>query len=199
MTASWKEWKNLYVTDMLSKLFSILKSKSRVIAVENGIWVAENFISRQQCDDIIEKIEKSNFKVARQYKEGRHNKETFLEESSVVQLLRTKFKELTASANFPFTVTDFSLPLEFYKYEAGDYIKRHSDAPRESNGRFSKLTLVIYLSDNCQGGETFFEKYNVKINPRSGAALLFEQHLNHEALIVKSGIKYVLRTNCFVD
>ena len=97
------------------------------------------------------------------------------------------------------TITDLSLPLEFYKYEAGDFIKRHSDAPRELNGKYSKLTLVLYLSDNCKGGETFFDKYGLKINPTCGVALLFNQELNHEALIVTEGIKYVLRTNCFLD
>lgn len=184
----------------MNSIFSILKNKKKIINPEEGIWIVEDFISPFQCDEIIDKIEKTNFKVARQYKEGRHNKESFLEEAAIVELLRNKFKEIGASRNSPgFTVTDFSLPLEFYKYETGDFIKRHSDAPRESKGRHSKLTLVLYLSDNCKGGETFFEKYNVKINPKIGAALLFEQQLNHEALIVTEGIKYVLRTNCFLD
>jgi prolyl 4-hydroxylase len=167
---------------------------------EEGIWIIDDFMSRSQCLEIIEKIEKTNFKVARQYKEGRHNKETFLEEASIVQLLREKFKELSGFRNsLPFAVADFSLPLEFYKYETGDFIKRHSDASRESRGRSSKLTLVLYLSDNCSGGETYFDKYNMKVNPKCGAALLFDQQLNHEALIVTAGTKYVLRTNCFLE
>ena len=186
---------------MMNSIFSIFKKgKKKIINLEEGIWIIEDFISRSQCNEIIDKIEKTNFKVARQYKEGRHNKETFLEEASIVELLRNKFKEISASSKPPqFTVTDFSLPLEFYKYETGDFIKRHSDAHRESKGQYSKLTLVLYLSDNCKGGETYFDKYNVKINPKSGAALLFEQELNHEALIVTEGTKYVLRTNCYLD
>ncbi|MGH2646913.1 MAG: 2OG-Fe(II) oxygenase [Ginsengibacter sp.] len=185
---------------MLNTIFSRLRKKKQILQVEEGIWIIEDFISRQQCNDIIDKIEKTNFKVARQYKEGRHNKETFLEESAIVTLLQNKFKEISNSSNPPeFEVTEFSLPLEFYKYEAGDFIKRHSDAPRGLDGRYSKLTLVLYLSDNCNGGETYFEKYNLKVNPKSGNALLFEQQLNHEALIVTSGTKYVLRTNCFLD
>ncbi|HVZ96124.1 MAG TPA: 2OG-Fe(II) oxygenase [Chitinophagaceae bacterium] len=184
---------------MFNKLLFKIKTKKPVIQIEPGIWIAENFISRQQCEDIIDKIEKSNFKIARQYKEGRHNKETFLEESSIAQLMRDRFKEIGWLPDSHFAIKDFSLPLEFYKYEAGDFIKRHSDAPREANGRFSRLTLVLYLSGNCEGGETFFDAYNLKVNPKSGAALLFEQHLNHEALLVKKGTKYVLRTNCFVD
>jgi len=167
---------------------------------EEGIWIIEDFMSRAQCLDIIDKIEKSDFKVARQYTEGRHNKETFLEEASIVQLLKDKFKGLTGfSSPLPFVISDFSLPLEFYKYETGDFIKRHSDASRESRGRTSKLTLVLYLSDNCQGGETYFDKYHMKVNPKCGTALLFDQQLNHEALIVTAGTKYVLRTNCFLD
>jgi len=184
----------------MSNLFSILKSKKKIIHPEKGIWVIEDFISRAQCNDLIDKIESTNFKVARQYKEGRHNKETFLEEAGIVLLLRNKFKEInTSRTSMQFMITDFSLPLEFYKYEKGDFIKRHSDAHREMNGRYSKLTLVLYLSDDCEGGETYFDKYNMKINPKCGTALIFEQQLNHEALMVTEGTKYVLRTNCFVD
>jgi Rps23 Pro-64 3,4-dihydroxylase Tpa1-like proline 4-hydroxylase len=184
----------------MGNLFSILRGKKKIIHPEAGIWVVEDFMSQVQCNDLIDKIEKTNFKVARQYKEGRHNKETFLEEAGIVLLLRTKFKEInTSRTSMQFTITDFSLPLEFYKYETGDFIKRHSDAHRELNGRYSKLTLVLYLSDNCEGGETYFDKYNMKINPKCGTALLFEQQLNHEALIVTKGTKYVLRTNCFLD
>ena len=185
----------------MGSIFSIFKkNKNKIIHLEDGIWIIENFITRFQCNEIINKIEKTNFRVARQYKEGRHNKEAFLDESYIVGLLRGKFKEVNFSRDsIKFNVVDFSLPLEFYKYETGDFIKRHSDAHRESNGRYSKLTLVLYLSDNCKGGETYFEKYNIKINPKSGAALLFEQELNHEALIVTEGTKYVLRTNCYVD
>jgi Rps23 Pro-64 3,4-dihydroxylase Tpa1-like proline 4-hydroxylase len=185
---------------MMSNLFSILRSPQKIINPEDGIWIIEDFISRSQATEIIHKIERTDFKVARQYKEGRHNKETFLEEAAIVELLQNKFKQISTYRNPPkFNVTDFSLPLEFYKYETGDFIKRHSDAPRESKGRYSKLTLVLYLSDNCEGGETYFDKYNIKINPKCGAALLFEQQLNHEALIVTKGTKYVLRTNCFLD
>lgn len=184
----------------MSGIFSIFKSRKQIKPIEKGIWVLENFISRRQCEEIIDKIEKANFKMARQYKEGRHNKETFLEEPAIVNLLKDEFKKISTSGSpLQFSVTDFSLPLEFYKYEAGDFIKRHSDAPRESNGKFSKLTLVLYLSDHCKGGETYFDKYNIKINPKAGNALLFEQQLNHEALIVASGTKYVLRTNCYLD
>ncbi len=182
-------------------MFSIFKKgKNKITNPEDGIWIIEHFITPIQCNWIIDKIEKSNFKVARQYKEGRHNKETFSGETSIVELLRNRFKEINLlRGSMKCNVLDFSLPLEFYKYETGDFIKRHSDAHRECNGKYSKLTLVLYLSDNCKGGETYFEKYNVKINPRSGTALLFEQKLNHEALIVTEGTKYVLRTNCYID
>lgn len=184
---------------MFPRLWTRKKNRDAVIRVEPGIWIAEKFLSPGQCREIVDRIEKSDFRIARQYGEGRHNKETFLEEEFIVQLLRRRFREIGTLPGSVHAVRDFSLPLEFYKYETGDFIKRHSDAPREANGRFSKLTLVLYLSDDCKGGETFFDAFDLKVNPRCGAALLFEQHLNHEALRVQGGTKYVLRTNCFTE
>jgi hypothetical protein len=182
------------------KIFINFFKKQETNQIKDGIWLIKNFLNKEQCQKIISGIEKSEFKIARQYSEGRHNKESFSEENEIIKLLENKFKQHNLHKNNQsFKIIKFSLPLEFYKYEVGDFIKRHSDAPREIDGKFSKLTLVLYLSDNCKGGETFFEKFNLNIRPTIGSALLFEQNLDHEAKIVIRGTKYVLRTNCFYN
>lgn len=174
--------------------------KKNTNQINDGIWLINNFLNISQCQKIINAIEKNEFKIARQYSEGRHNKESFSEEKEIIKLLEDRFKNYNLYKNNKlFKISKFSLPLEFYKYEVGDFIKRHSDAPREIDGKFSKLTLVLYLSGKCKGGETFFEKFNLSISPTIGSALIFEQKLNHEAKTVINGTKYVLRTNCFYD
>ena len=77
----------------MNNIFSILKSKKKIENPEEGIWIIEDFISRSQCNEIIDKIEKTNFKIARQYKEGRHNKETFLEEAAIVSCYKISLKK----------------------------------------------------------------------------------------------------------
>jgi hypothetical protein len=49
------------------------------------------------------------------------------------------------------------------------------------------------LNDDYEGGETKFNMTSVK--GRKGMALVFLHSLPHEGAEVKSGIKYVLRTD----
>ena len=181
-------------------VFHFFSSKQKINNAVDGIWLIPNFATNDECNAIIHKIESSGFKPARQYKEGRHNKEAFMAEDEIAVLLLSKFsKIILKDGNDKLNITQFSKPLEFYKYEEGDFIKRHSDAPREiSPGIFSSLTLVLYLNDDYAGGETFFNEKNYKTKPQTGAVLIFKQALHHEALMVNKGMKYVLRTNCFL-
>ena len=55
--------------------------------------------------------------------------------------------------------------------EAPDY-KACIENQSHFGGR--KYTFLIYLNDIFEGGETDFPKVNVKVKPRKGAAVLFD-------------------------
>ena len=59
----------------------------------------------------------------------------------------------------------------------------------------SRLSLLIYLNDDFSGGETKFKHEDIKVSPEQGSALVFEHELWHEGVSLKSGQKYVLRTD----
>jgi predicted 2-oxoglutarate/Fe(II)-dependent dioxygenase YbiX len=84
--------------------------------------------------------------------------------------------------------------LRFYRYELGQRFEWHYDGAFErSNGERSKLTFMIYLNDDFEGGETSFE--HVNIVPRQGMALFFVHQIRHKGQPVAKGTKYVLRTD----
>ena len=56
------------------------------------------------------------------------------------------------------------------------------------------LTLIVYLNDDFEGGETDFD-LGVCVDPRPGTALLFQHFLLHEGCKVTAGMKYVLRSD----
>lgn len=181
-------------------MFNLFTKKNKIQPVQQGVWIVPDFLAQEQCDAIIDKIETRGFKRARQYEEGRQNKETFITDNEVLDLLLERFKNFVLTdGTSKYTITNVSLPLEFFKYDTGDFIKRHSDAQRAGEGgKMSALTLVLYLNDDYKGGETFFNDLNYKTAPRAGHALFFKQELHHEALCIGYGTKYILRTNCFV-
>ena len=89
----------------------------------------------------------------------------------------------------------------FYRYEKGQTFKPHIDGKyKESDTCESKLTLLIYLSEDFIGGETSFfdqteDKLRFKVKPKLGQVLVFDHHQLHSGDPVIDGIKYVLRTD----
>lgn len=82
----------------------------------------------------------------------------------------------------------------YYRYQGGQQFSGHVDAAyRRSTGEESRLTLMVYLNDDFDGGETTFLDGTVK--PQRGMALAFRHELFHEGRAVTRGRKYVLRTD----
>ena len=57
-------------------------------------------------------------------------------------------------------------------------------------------TLLLYLNDNMTGGETIVgcQDESCTVKPETGKVLVFYHYTPHEGAIVKSGVKYVART-----
>lgn len=59
----------------------------------------------------------------------------------------------------------------------------------------SLVSFLVYLNDGFEGGETVFPQIVRTIVPRAGMALLFQHRVLHEGAPVRSGVKYVLRSD----
>ena len=68
-------------------------------------------------------------------------------------------------------------PLQLLYYERGDEYRPHLDAlPGEKNQRI--MTVIIYLSDSYEGGQTHFLRTNFSFKGRKGDALIFANVLS---------------------
>jgi len=64
-------------------------------------------------------------------------------------------------------------PLQLLRYRGGQEYRPHVDAlPAEQNQRI--LTLLLYLSDDYEGGETHFPRIGLSFRGKTGDALLFQ-------------------------
>ena len=84
-----------------------------------------------------------------------------------------------------------------YRYRVGEHFAAHRDDAfaDDSRGERTLLSLLIYLNDVEEGGETRFPEIDLAVTPRAGRALWFQHALLHEGTLVRAGIKYALRTN----
>src|SRR5262245_28972246 len=86
--------------------------------------------------------------------------------------------------------------LRLYRYGPGERHGVHWDTVVELGGGVrSLLTLVFYLNDGFEGGDTDFPELGQCVAPRAGRALLFQHRILHEATQVLEGEKFVLRTD----
>ncbi|MBY0457399.1 MAG: 2OG-Fe(II) oxygenase, partial [Gemmataceae bacterium] len=93
----------------------------------------------------------------------------------------------------------------FYRYDEGQTFRPHYDGHFARNDERSQLTFMIYLSGDCEGGETVIyfsddglsqpDGAQVRVKPEAGKALVFFHYLLHEGAPVTGGRKYVLRTD----
>ncbi|EDP96714.1 2OG-Fe(II) oxygenase [Kordia algicida OT-1] len=167
------------------------------------IYVVDNFLSHQECDELIAKSEKMGYEEA---KVNMHGKQVLM--TTVRNNLRVTYKDEAYAAilwnkikmhvpeqigySYAFGLNEM---LRFYKYEKGHRFKMHRDGSyRRNETEASQYSFLIYLNDDFDGGETVFRS-GTTIHPKKGSALLFLHGLRHEGAVLKSGTKYVLRTD----
>jgi len=84
--------------------------------------------------------------------------------------------------------------LRFYRYEPGQVFRWHSDgAFVRRAGELSRLTFIVYLNEDFDGGATEF--LDAVVTPRRGMALVFSHPVRHQGAVVTRGTKHVLRSD----
>lgn len=89
-----------------------------------------------------------------------------------------------------------------YSHTKSEALGVHVDGKNTFYGNESVLTLLIYLNDDFDGGETVFvdkqERELDRIVPQSGKAVLLSQNLLHKALPPQRGTKLILRSDIMI-
>jgi hypothetical protein len=89
-------------------------------------------------------------------------------------------------------LTGLFVPLRVYRYQPGQQFGLHQD---RADGARSLLTLMVYLDDDCDGGETDFPEQGERVAPARGDGLWFQHMVLHAGRPVTRGVKHVLRTD----
>ncbi|EYF00892.1 prolyl hydroxylase family protein [Chondromyces apiculatus] len=168
------------------------------------VWTVDDALSPADCASYIQRIRASTTEVAPIV--GHHGPEVDLEVRNNTRLMWDDPDEANAllarvAHEVPRRLSDHTLHagnprLRLYRYGPGERHGAHWDTVVElPDGVRSLLTLVFYLNHDFEGGETDFPELSQHITPRAGRALLFQHRILHEATEVRSGEKFVLRTD----
>ncbi|WP_152614768.1 2OG-Fe(II) oxygenase [Jeotgalibacillus alimentarius] len=145
----------------------------------------ENLLSCEECDQLIQlsgdRMKRSKISSDRVVNQMRTSSGMFFEESEN-DLIHTIEKRLAKMMNVPI---EHAEGLQVLKYTPGQEYKAHHDyflptSKAASNNRIS--TMVVYLNEVEEGGETYFPELNISITPQKGSAVYFEYFYSDEEL-----------------
>jgi len=174
---------------------------------EPHIFIIERFLDSSVCMEIIKSF-KSNLKEAtvtdgskHSLSEARTGKVYFLKQEDELNIML--LKKICDLFNWGINDTE-SVQIALYK--KGELYDAHLDAfDDETVKRNPKgqriITNLIYLNDVKQGGSTLFPKIGIKVNPKEGRLLSFENCIKntsflnpfsiHQSLPVEKGEKWI--------
>ena len=193
----------------------------------NVVFTAEGILSPQECDYFIQKTEQAGYEdLTRQFEKEYRGAETILvldEQMAdsvwkrVQQTLKDEDLLLIKPMGFgnegTWKASRLNQCFKFSKYVEGTCFKGHIDGPWvPMKDESSVFTVVIYLNDDFEGGETNFYREPLQsklegkrgvaeegdlvasVKPKKGKILVFTHESYHEGAVVKKGVKYVVRT-----
>ncbi len=167
-----------------------IKTEDREIQIiakmeEPLIVILGNVLSYEECDELIQlskdRVERSKIGNTRTVDELRTSSSIFLEENEHDVVTRVE-KRVSQIMNIP---VEHGEGLQILNYKPGQEYKAHFDffsasARPVKNPRIS--TLVMYLNDVEEGGETYFPKLNLSVSPQKGMAVYFEYFYDNQEL-----------------
>ena len=149
------------------------------------VVVLGNVLSDEECDELIklskDRMKRSKIGTERVENEQRTSSGSFIEESENDVVARIE-QRISSIMNIPI---EHGEGLQILQYTPGQEYKAHYDYFTStsriiSNNRIS--TLVMYLNDVEEGGETYFPKLNLTVSPKKGMAVYFEYFYNDQTL-----------------
>lgn len=169
---------------------TIIKTADRDIAIvarleDPLIVVLDNVLSEEECEELI-RLSKDGMKRS---KIGSSSDENDLRTSSSMflpkdenEMVKNIGKRLSSLMSLP---EGHGEDLQILNYKTGQEYKAHFDFFSSKNHPVDNpriSTLIMYLNEVEEGGETFFPKLDFSVSPRKGRAVYFEYFYSDEEL-----------------
>lgn len=173
----------------------------KIDLIEN-VWLIKNFLTEAECENLITFSEYKGYTEAEVSIEGaskmmkniRNNDRLIYTDEIWAAKYWEKLKEYCPKNIENWEAIGLNEKFRFYKYSVNQRFKRHIDGRFKRNeNEESRITFLIYLNDDFEGGSTIFKDLEVK--PKTGDALCFFHEIWHEGSIITEGVKYVLRSD----
>lgn len=146
--------------------------QTNFIKLHDMVWIYKNFLSLDECQDTIEKIENGEFHSvtpngANQIK---FNSNFIREKINLIINDKNTFQGSISSYNTP----------------AGVFWKAHTDLSGPTDQKYEKQSGIVGYLNKFDGGELLFPDYGIVIKPEPGDLLIHHASCYHSVALTKS-------------
>jgi Rps23 Pro-64 3,4-dihydroxylase Tpa1-like proline 4-hydroxylase len=182
------------------KFDDLEKNRYKIEQIDENIFRVENFITDQECKDLMLEILNKSDKDWLSDFEERYTDKNFdytdqwykralnLTDSEYPQKLKKRLKDLI---NSDLKVKSF---LTVQRHEPGSGIELHVDKKHDPKLEYA---AVLYLNDDFNGGELYFPEKDIEIIPLKNSLIIFNTDIeySHEVKKVLPGpTRYAIAT-----
>lgn len=199
----WNDWFNVSITRKQSKFFA-----NKIDTDLAQIYEVPNLFTEKECQFVINTID--HFLIPSEVTYGNSNYRT----SRTCHLPDVNPELVSILDQYLSLVLgvyqEYSEPIQGQRYDPGQYFKEHNDWFDPDTEEYIEhceiggqrtWTVMVYLNDVQEGGETYFPLLGHTFKPERGKALMWNnlyadgtpnEDVLHEALPVIKGRKYII-------
>ncbi len=174
---------------------------SNIVKINEDVFYIDEFLSKKECVEYISITETQGYEEALinsggqqvSFPEIRNNERVILDSFEIANDWWKRGETVLPNRLDGEKLLRFNERFRFYRYLPKQRFLIHKDFPYKREGEESKLSFIVYLNEEFDGGETDFRDF--KVQPVTGRALVFRHHLLHEGSEVTNGKKYAVRTD----
>jgi hypothetical protein len=159
---------------------------------KNNIKVFHNFLSNDQCNEIINNLDEStSLNIEGVWQDRIFAEFSFpIKTKKILKMFRLKLKPFLEK-EYLVKLLPNSLNQHIVKWSPGEEMEPHID---DIGTVYNHISSILYLNDNYDGGEIFFPQHEITIKPIQGDLLCFPGNLNykHGVKKVNNGTRYTM-------
>lgn len=171
------------------------------VRINSSAEYLDGFLSEEECKNFIALAEDKGFEDSKIIsggreivaKEIRNNTRVFIDDVEIASKIWLRLKPQLSVIVSGWSPVGLNERLRFYRYEPNQMFRLHRDMAYEFRNQKSFLSIIIYLNDDFEGGDTEFKDFS--ITPKTGRAAIFKHELLHQGNAVQAGVKYAVRTD----
>ena len=178
--------KDFITEDELNQLLNIINSTPEENwSIEYTANLKRFCLEKFGRDDVDNLVKEGKFEITM----GWQDKNLALHNNEVTQTINIRLEKILYKA---YPGTELASMKTLQRMQSGVELKSHTDQKTDPSIRYAQ---ILYLNDDYEGGELYFENKDFKVKPKPRSLLVFPgtEEFEHGVYFVKDGpIRYVM-------